>query len=287
MPETAESRGDKLLANPKALANMASRIAYEAGEITMNYFDPAGLNDAEAKGDGSPVTKADREAEACIEARLAELVPDVPMLAEEAVEAGRIPDLNGRDYFWCVDPLDGTKDFVAGKGDFTVNIALMHNNAPLIGVVYTPYNGEMYIGSVPDGATRWLEDSENEKGIQVRRPPAEGLDVVASSSHGDTSRQEAFLDQFKVRKLIKRGSSMKICAIAAGKADLYPRFGPTCEWDTAAAHAVLQAAGGDITQIDGQPLVYGGKGNRASADDFRNPEFLAFGDRALIQGLSL
>lgn len=287
MPEQSQdtNRGDKLLANPKALANMVARIAYAAGDITLKHFDPAGLDDAEAKGDGSPVTAADREAEAYIEAELAQLVPDVPFLAEEAVEAGRIPDLSRHDYFWCVDPLDGTKEFVAGKGDFTVNIALIYNNAPLIGVVYAPYNGEMYIASVPDGATRWLEDSESERDIQVRRPPAEGLDVVASSSHGDTTRQDAFLDKFKVRKLIKRGSSMKICAIAAGKADLYPRFGPTCEWDTAAAHAVLQAAGGDITRLDGQSLVYGGKGACASANDFHNPEFMAFGDRDLINGL--
>lgn len=285
MPEHGQdtSRGEKLLANPKALANMVSRIAYAAGEITLKYFDPAGLDNVEAKGDGSPVTQADREAEDYIREQVAALVPNVPLLGEEAVEAGNIPDLAAHDYFWCVDPLDGTKDFIAGKGDFTVNIGLIYNNAPCLGVVYAPYNGEMYIGSVRDGvAIRWLDDSDNEKDIHVRRPPAEGFDVVVSSSHGDTSRQEAYLEHFKVRKQVKRGSSMKICAIAAGKADLYPRFGPTYEWDTAAAHSVIQAAGGDITQLDGSPLAYGGKGERASAPDFLNPEFVAFGDSTVV-----
>ena len=285
MPEAAKTRGDKLLANPKALANMVARIACEAGEITLKYFDPAGLEDAEAKADGSPVTRADREAEDYIRAQVGELVPGIPLLGEEAVEAGNIPDLQANNYFWCVDPLDGTKDFVAGKGDFTVNIGLVYNNAPFIGVVYAPYNGEMYIASVTDSAKRRLEDTNTEKDIRVRQSPAEGLDVVVSSSHGDTSRQKTFLEGFKIRKQVKRGSSMKICAIAAGKADLYPRFGPTYEWDTAAAHAVIQAAGGDITGFDGRPLVYGGKGARASAADFLNPEFVAFGDRALIDGL--
>lgn len=271
---------------------MARRIAIEAGHATLAHFDESGYAGAETKGDGSPVTVADREAEEIIGKKLKDILPDIPIIGEEAAEAGNLPDLSGADYFWLVDPLDGTKEFISGSGDYTVNIALIHippsplpsphggegdraaqdraRGEPVLGVVYAPVKGELYAGCGEGTAIRWLEDTNAEKVIHVRRPPKEGLTVVASRNHGDGGRLNAFLDGHKVEKLIKRGSSLKICAVAAGKADLYPRFGPTCEWDTAAGDAILRAAGGVLAATGGQPFTYGHAERK-----FLNPEFIA------------
>lgn len=261
---------NKLLQHPAALCNMVRRIAIEAGHATLEHFDESGCQNVEIKGDGSPVTIADREAEEIIEKKLKEILPDVPIIGEEAAAAGNLPDLTGVEYFWLVDPLDGTKEFISGSGDYTVNIALIHNGMPLLGVVYAPVVGELYAGSGEETAIRWLEDTNAEKPIHVRKPPKAGLTVVASRSHGDSGKLDKFLESYKVEKLLKRGSSLKICAVAAGKADLYPRFGPTCEWDTAAGDAVLRAAGGMLTTLDRQPMTYGHAGRK-----FLNPEFIA------------
>ncbi len=260
----------RLLEHPKALCNLVRRIALEAGEVTLSYFDESGYTGADSKGDGSPVTKADREAEVVIEKALAELTPDIPMVGEEASSEGRVPDLSNTDYFWCVDPLDGTREFISGSGDYTVNIALIHKGVPVLGVVYVPVKGELYAGHGPGTATRYLEDTDKEKPIHVRRPPASGLTVVSSVNHGNAERLEEFLKDYKVAKSVKRGSSLKICLIAAGKADLYPRLGPTCEWDIAAADAVLRAAGGIITDLQGNEFVYGNSDRK-----FLNTEFVA------------
>ena len=260
----------RILEYPEALCNQIKRLAIEAGELTLEYFDEDGYHGADVKGDGSPVTQADQKAEELIEKALKDITPDVVIVGEEAVAGGHRPDLTEEQYFWLVDPLDGTKEFISGSGDYTVNIALIKDRMPLVGVVYAPALGELYAGHGQGTATRWLEDTDVEKQIYVRKPPKEGLTVVASVSHGDAQRQEKFLEQYKVRKLAKLGSSLKICAIASGKADLYPRFGPTCEWDTAAAHAVLQSAGGTITDLKGVTLSYGGKDPK-----FLNPEFIA------------
>lgn len=249
---------------------MVRRIAVEAGLVTLEYFDESGCQDVETKDDGSPVTVADRAAEEIIEKKLKEILPDVPIIGEEAAEAGKLPDLTGAEYFWLVDPLDGTKEFISGSGDYTVNIALIHKDTPVLGVVYAPVRGELYAGHDPDSAVRWLEDTNAEKSICVRRIPKAGMTVVASRNHGDSGKLDAFLENYKVEKLLKRGSSLKICAVAAGKADLYPRFGPTCEWDTAAGDAVLRAAGGMLTDLNHQPLTYGHAGRK-----FLNPEFIA------------
>ncbi len=272
LPPEAQQKAssDKLLAHPAALCNMIRRIALEAGELTLDYFDETGFDGADAKGDGSPVTAADRAAEALIEAALADITPDVPMVGEEASEEGRTPDLTDAAYFWLVDPLDGTREFISGGGDYTVNIALIHNGAPVLGVVYAPVNGELYAGHGPGTAVRLNEETGTEKPIHVRQPPAEGLTVVASASHSNAAELEKFLSDYKVAKLIKRGSSLKICAVAAGKADLYPRLGPTCEWDTAAGDAVLRAAGGIITDLQGRDFTYG-----HAARKFLNPGFIA------------
>lgn len=259
----------KLLEHPKALCNQVRRVALAAGEITLHYFEEAGFEGADAKADGSPVTIADQEAEAHIEKALADIIPDVPFVGEEAVAAGRIPDVSDQGYYWLVDALDGTKGFIAGEPSFTVNIALIKDGSPILGVVYAPATGELFAGA-EGSAVRWLEDTNNEKAIHVRKPPKEGLTVVASRHHGGGKDMDNFLADYKVEKMIKKDSSLKICAVAMGKADLYPRFGPTCEWDTAAAHAVLLAAGGEITDTDGNPLRYG-----CFNPKFLNPQFIA------------
>ncbi len=267
----------KIFDHRKALCNQIRRVALEAGEIALKYFDEAGFVGADAKADGSPVTVADQEAEALIEKALADIAPDVPMIGEEAVADGRIPDISTSEYSWRVDALDGTKEFISGGSDFTVNIALIYKGDPVLGVVYAPEKGELYAGYIDENgeseAIKWIEDTDHEKSIRVRKAPAEGLTIVASKSHGSAEKLENFLADYKVEKLFKCGSSLKICVIAAGKADIYPRFGPTCEWDTAAADAVLRAAGGVVTDTKGQALRYVGADPK-----FLNPEFIAWSE---------
>ena len=259
----------KLLAHPTALCNIVRRIALEAGEITLKYYDMADVGQLSDKSDGSPVTLADQEAEAFIQKSLSDILPDVPMIGEERAAAGEDEIFDSQSYYWCVDPLDGTKEFIGGGEEFTVNIALIHQTQPVLGVVYIPVTGILYAG-YGDVAIRWSEETKTEKPISVRPPPARGVTVVASKSHGDKGKLDTFLEGFKVAKTIQKGSSLKICTIAEGKADLYPRFGPTCHWDTAAAHAVLKAAGGDMTDINGVSLTYD-----PAVPGFYNPEFIA------------
>ena len=263
-------RAKKLLENPEALCNMVRRVALDAGEIIMKYYD--GLEDmqVDTKNDESPVTLADREAEMFIQMSLEQLTPDIPVIGEEGAALGKTGSVKDEEYFWLVDPLDGTKEFVDGRDEFTVNIALIKNGRPVMGVVYAPALGELYAGHGPGTAVKWRDETDADKEISVRPYPKSGMTVVASRSYGDDERLNKFLEGFKVEKVIKRGSSLKICAIAAGKADIYPRLGPTCEWDTAAGDAVLQAAGGVITDVSGKPLQYGGADPK-----WLNPEFVA------------
>ncbi|HEY0900970.1 MAG TPA: 3'(2'),5'-bisphosphate nucleotidase CysQ [Micavibrio sp.] len=262
----------KLLAHPLALCNILRRMAVAAGDITLQYFDESGMDESQyqQKPDGSPVTRADIEAEAFIIDELKKILPDVPVVGEEAFGRGEIPELTGHDYFFLIDALDGTKQFKQGDPHYTVNIALIHKGEPVIGVICAPAQGELYAGSGPGTAIRWLADKDTEKSIHVRRPPHGGLTVVASQEHGKGQKMEDFLQQHKVAKRLSLGSSLKLCFIAAGKADLYPRFGQTSEWDTAAGDAILRAAGGVITDLQGQPLTYGKAGAQ-----FCNPEFIA------------
>lgn len=266
---TLSSATEKLLQHLPALCNMVRRVAIEAGDHTLQYYDEAGCA-ADEKSDGSPVTMADREAEAIIIKGLLNIMPDVPVVGEESVAAGAIPDLSNTEWFWLVDPLDGTKEFISGSPDYTVNIALIHRGVPVLGVVYAPVNGELYSGHGAGTAIRWLADNNNDKPIRVRGLPPEGLTVVSSRNHQNPAALHKFLDDFKVAKEIRRGSSLKICLIAAGKADLYPRFGLTSEWDTAAGDAVLRSAGGHIVDMKGEPLSYGHAHKK-----FTNPEFVA------------
>lgn len=261
---------NKILQHLPALCNQVRRVAIEAGELTLNHFDESGYQGADIKADDSPVTLADQEAEKLIEKALKDITPDVIIVGEEAASEGYRPDLSQEEYFWLVDPLDGTKEFISGSGDYTVNIALIRNNEPVMGVVYAPVHGELYAASGAGTAIRWTDESEKDKPISVREAPAEGLTIVSSKSHGSGEILDNFLSNYKIKKQIKRGSSLKICSVAAGKADMYPRFGPTCEWDTAAAHAVLSSAGGFLTDIQGNELRYGGVDLK-----FLNPEFIA------------
>ena len=238
-------------------------IAEAAGAVTLNYFQ----SDLEvtAKSDDSPVTAADRDAESLILERLARLTPDIPIISEEAAASGPMPD-PPRGRFWLVDPLDGTREFIAGRDEFTVNIALISARAPVLGVVHVPARNLTYAGC--EGEVTETDHGATHQ-IRARTGPEDGLVVVASRSHR-TAQEADFLKDIDVREVIGAGSSLKFCLVAAGAADLYPRFGPTMEWDTAAGHAVLAAAGGSVTTVDGAPLRYGKPG-------FRNPAFIARG----------
>lgn len=259
----------KLLSHLPALCNIVRRIAHEAGEITLDHFDEGMVRSADSKADGSPVTEADRLAERHIIRALGDDVGPIPVVGEEACASGAIHDLSGEEYFWLVDPLDGTREFVAGGKDFTVNIALIRQGQPVLGVIYAPAYGEMYSAYGEDTAMRWMEDTNTEKQIRVRRPRSSGLTVIASKNRG-AAEIDRYLEEHKVEKIIRRSSSLKICAVASGKADLYPAFGETCEWDTAAGQAILEAAGGEIVTLDGAGLSYGGAERK-----FINPSFIA------------
>lgn len=248
---------------------MVRRIAVAAGHITLNYFDLLEIPMIGEKSDGSPVTTADRESEKFITGSLRDLTPDIPVIAEEETGTGLSQDLSAHEYFWLVDPLDATKEFMAGGENYTVNIGLVKEDTPVMGVVFAPALGVLYAG-YGETALRWSEDTDKEKKIQVRQAPAAGLTVMSSQYHADDAAMDKFLSAFKVEKILKRASALKICVIAEGKADLYPRLGPTSEWDTAAGEAILRAAGGTLTDLQGKNLVYG------SADrKFVNPHFAA------------
>jgi 3'(2'), 5'-bisphosphate nucleotidase len=240
-------------------------LADRAGAVILEHYQ--GDVVVRAKADASPVTAADEAAEAVILARLAVLTPAIPTVAEETVASGHVPEIDDGP-FWLVDPLDGTKEFLSRNGEFTVNIALIQAREPVLGVVLAPARGQAWWGAHGKGA-RARDAKGRSRSIAVRRAPADGLVAIASRSHRD-AETEAFLDQAGVAECISAGSSLKFCLVAEGRADLYPRFGRTMEWDTAAGHAVLSAAGGRVTTRDGAPFLYRKPG-------FENPAFIARG----------
>lgn len=245
-------------------------IARDAGRVVHEIYGTEFA--VSAKPDASPVTIADERAEAVIVAGLAALTPDLPIVAEESVAAGRIPTVDAaRGAFWLVDPLDGTREFVSRNGEFTVNIALIQAGEPVLGVVLAPALNSLYAGAKGLGA---FKDQDGRRHpIACRKAPAEGLAVVESRSHGDGAALDAWLQQLArpIASRVKAGSSLKLCVLAEGGADLYPRLGRTMEWDIAAGHAVLAAAGGRVTRLDDhQALRYGKPG-------FENPGFVAQG----------
>jgi 3'(2'), 5'-bisphosphate nucleotidase len=245
--------------------------AIEAGRVVHNIY--RGGFDVSQKADASPVTNADHASEAIILKRLHQAAPDIPVIAEEEVAAGRVPSVG--DVFFLVDPLDGTKEFIQKRGDFTVNIALIRDGVPVLGVVYAPAKSMLFAGDVKAKNAFRTEQNTDTPGGAARRPikiravPASGVIAVSSRSHS-TPETDAYLAQCNVSDRVSVGSSLKFCLVAAGEADLYPRLGPTMEWDTAAGHAVLLAAGGSVSAPGGVPLVYGKSG-------FRNTFFIASG----------
>jgi 3'(2'), 5'-bisphosphate nucleotidase len=249
----------------KRLLPEVVKLAEAAAAVILDHY--RGDAAVRVKADASPVTVADEAAEAVILAGLAALTPQIPVVAEETVAAGRIPALDDGP-FWLVDPLDGTKEFISRNGEFTVNIALVEGCEAVLGVVLAPALGKVWWGARGHGAmTRGGEDAVP-RPIAARPKPARPV-AVASRSHADP-QTEAFLDEAGVAERISAGSSLKFCLVAEGKADLYPRFGRTMEWDTAAGQAVLSAAGGRVTTRDGAPFVYRKPG-------FENPGFIAHG----------
>lgn len=258
-----------LPADASALENGLIEIARRAGAAMMKIYDTD--FEVRSKDDASPVTEADDAAEAVILPGLRALTPDVKIVSEESAAAGDIPDVNGdTDFFWLVDPLDGTKEFIKRNGEFTVNIALIAKGVPVLGVVYAPAIEKLYYGG-PDGA-KLIEGNgdidDTTSAITVRDMPEDGVVVVGSRSHGDPEAMKAFLGDLAVKELRPAGSSLKLCLLAEGVADLYPRLGPTMEWDIGAGHAVLAAAGGVVENMDGTRFAYG-------KADFRNPFFIA------------
>jgi len=245
--------------------------AIEAGRIAYTIY--RGDFDVYRKADESPVTAADHAAEGLILERLAQAAPQIPVIAEEEVAAGRIPAIGAE--FFLVDPLDGTKEFIQKRGDFTVNIALVSGGSPVLGVVYAPAKSSLFAGNVLARSAFRSDQSPEGAEIAPRRPirvrpvPQPGATAVSSRSHS-TPETETYLASCGVSERVSIGSSLKFCLVAAGEADVYPRLGPTMEWDTAAGHAVLVAAGGAVLALDGVPLRYGKPG-------FRNSFFIATG----------
>lgn len=245
------------------------KLAIEAGREIMAIY--ATDFSAHKKSDLTPVTEADEAAEKIILHGLSRLDPATPVISEEAASAGRIPAVSRS--FYLVDPLDGTKEFISRNGEFTVNIARIEAGEPVAGVVYAPALARVFWGELGVGAGEGKIAAEampsTWSNMQVRARPADGVTVVASRSHRDAATDD-YLKSVPVKSLCSAGSSLKFCLVASGEADLYPRFGRTMEWDTAAGHAVLRAAGGKVMTVDGHPLTYG-KRERG----YDNPGFIA------------
>lgn len=254
--------------NKELLLEDIVHIARAAGAEIMQIY----AHDFEAtpKADGSLVTQADQLAEALITPRLRALLPDAPVVAEEATAAGDVPDTG--NLFWLVDPLDGTREFINRNGEFTVNVALIDQGLPVLGVVYAPALDVLYAGG--PGIGSWKEHGGQRQPIACREPSTQGYVIVASRSHGDEAALQFFLRGMLRGQTIAEqrsiGSSLKLCLVAAGEADVYPRLGRTMEWDIAAGHAVLLGAGGLLTQLNGSTFSYGKPG-------FSNPHFAAWG----------
>ena len=268
----------------QGLAGALLPVVLAAGRTQMQYYN-AGVA-VETKSDDSPVTTADREAEAMILAALARIAPDIPVVAEEAASAGDIPQIGTR--FFLVDPLDGTKEFIHQRGEFTVNIALIDQGQPVFGIVYAPAMAELYVtlgagkaaaAQIPPDQAQAAADGKLDLDncglmpITCRKMDMNALTAIASRSHGN-EETEAFLAKYNIAQRVSAGSSLKFCLLARGDGDVYPRLAPTMEWDTAAGHAVLVAAGGHVTEVDGATFRYG----KAQAG-YLNPGFIAWGRR--------
>ena len=245
------------------LAAAARQLALEAGRTIMTLYREGAA--VETKADRSPVTEADRAADRLIVMGLQAADPGIPVISEESTSTGPPPP-DGR--FWLVDPLDGTREFIARTGEFTVNIALIEDGRPVLGVLHAPVQGETFIADGLGQAVRIVGNGAP-RPISARRAPAEGPAVIASRSHRD-AETDAFIAGLGPARIESAGSALKFGLLARGEADVYPRFGRTMEWDTAAGHAILKAAGGHVRDLNGRELRYGKAG-------FVNPPFVACG----------
>ena len=251
--------------NNSTLIYKLKQLLINTSDCILDIYHLSNL-DITIKSDNSPVTKADIAAHTLLFNGLSSLTPTIPVISEEDNESLSIS--KSHSTYWLIDPLDGTKEFIRGRNDFTVNIALIIDSIPVLGVIYLPALSTTYWGSSGLGATR-KKNGGRPTEISTRRVPAVGATVVTSRSHLTPETEHWLLKQTLARRE-PAGSSVKFCRIAEGKADLYPRFGPTMEWDVAAGHAILIAAGGKVDTLDGNPLSYGKPG-------FKNPNFIARG----------
>lgn len=254
----------------QALAEWLTPVVDQAGAAIMDVKSDCKNGDmiADLKSDGSPVTLADARAEAIILPALAQIAPDIPVISEEnAISHNRTPT----EAYFLVDPLDGTKEFIKpdDKGAFTVNIGLIYLGLPVMGLVLAPARQQLYAGVVGAEAGATLRTASDVSSIQVRDVPATGAVAVASASHRDAATDN-WLSEQGIDETVSVGSSLKFGLLASAMADVYPRFGPTMEWDTAAGDAVLRAAGGTVRHIDGSDFCYG-------KPQWRNPGFIAIG----------
>lgn len=254
---------------PQSLLKDIVAISRQAGAAILQVYGQE--IDVTHKEDSSPLTQADLASHQLIRDALRNLTPGIPLLSEESAVLDYADRAAWHEY-WLVDPLDGTKEFIKRNGEFTVNIALVRNHAPIMGVVHVPVSGVTYWGIEGDGAWR-QESTGGAEPIAVRAPCADPVVVVGSRSHANP-KLEQHLAALGSYELVSMGSSLKFCLVAEGQADFYPRLGPTSEWDTAAAHAVVTAAGGSVVTLDGRPLRYNTKAS------LLNPEFLVFADPA-------
>ncbi len=251
--------------NLKELIEPVVALATDAGQAILQVY--ATDFDVQEKSDESPLTQADLASHHCIVAGLKQLTPDIPIISEE----DGLPTFAERSQwqrYWLIDPLDGTKEFVNRNGEFTVNIALIDSHRPVLGVVYVPVQDKTYLGCEGHGAE--LREDGSVKPIRVAGTSSTPVRIVGSRSHRGSSL-DAFLDRLGETDMIPMGSSLKFCVIAEGRADIYPRLGPTSEWDTAAAQAVVEQAGGKVLELDGRPLSYNAK------EDILNPWFVVIG----------
>lgn len=239
----------------KTMIEQLSRVARDAGAAIMQVRDK-GFNISK-KDDKSPVTEADIASNEVISSQLAELYPDIPILSEEGLKIPFAERRNWTDFF-LIDPLDGTKEFIKDNGEFCVCIALMRNNRPVLGVVYAPTQDALYCGSIKTGAQVSRKGAAPKKITTRPAPEGEGLIVVGSRSHPSPDLA-AYLEKLNVAEMRPAGSAIKFCLVAEGKAHLYPRFNPTMEWDTAAGQAIVEAAGGTMTALDGSEFLYNKK----------------------------
>jgi len=240
-------------------------LAIDAGQAILKVY--ATDFDVQRKADESPLTKADLASHRCIVEGLEELTPDIPIISEEE----GLPPFEARgqwQQYWLIDPLDGTREFVNRNGEFTVNIALIDSNRPIFGVVHVPVQDRTYVGCEGHGAE--LREGESSKAIRVAEASEHPVRIVGSRSHRGSSL-DAFLDKVGESNMLPMGSSLKFCVVAEGRADIYPRLGPTSEWDTAAAQAVVEQAGGKVLELNGKPLSYNAK------SDILNPWFVVIG----------